>query len=105
MSSNILLTPEKEARIIVKRALRKFAYHQHVRYRLLVVNDYYNHQYNFFLEWRRQAERSRSVPLHSVHEYDLNYLHQVLSLVQNNVGFSVSFRDFLRSDINLLQKS
>lgn len=105
MPSNVLLTPDKEARIITDRALHKFAYHQHVRYRLLVVNDYYNHQYNFFLEWHRPAERSRSIPLHSLHNYDLAYLRRVLLLVQTDVGFSVSFRDFARSAINLLQKS
>ena len=105
MFKNVLLTPSREAQIIIQRALERFSYHQHVRYCLLVVNDSYNRQYNFFLEWRRPVERSRSVPLHSVHEYDLAYLKQVLGFVQKRIGFSVALRDFEQSDLQLLQKS
>lgn len=105
MSKNVWLTPSREAQIIIQRALERFSYHQHVRYRLLIVNDSYNRQYNFFLEWRRPVERSRSVPLHSVHEYDVAYLQQVLVFVQRQIGFSVVLRDFEQSDIHLLQKS
>lgn len=105
MPSYDLLTPDKEAKIISDRALHQFSYHQRIRYRLLVVNDFYNHQYNFFLEWQRLDERSRSIPLHSLQDYRLTYLHQVLQLVQSRVGFSVVLRDFPRSDMNLLQKS
>ena len=96
---------KKEAAIISERAFQNFEHHQHVWYRLLVVNDQYNQQYNFFLEWHYRGERCRSVPLHVVQHYELHYLKQVLINVQNRIGFSILLRNFPIIQRTLLQKS
>lgn len=65
-------------------------------YRILVVNDHYDHQFNFFLEIYRPHYRTHSYPLYTMANQDLRQLENLLSKLrtQENLQLTVDFRGF-----------
>ncbi|WP_295746941.1 acetyl-CoA carboxylase [uncultured Limosilactobacillus sp.] len=81
------------AKLILKRIYDHFDHHLNVRYRILIVNDTFNQQYNWFLEWQRPGHRTRSVPLHSL-AASRTSLPAVVRLVRQGVGMTIAYRGF-----------
>ncbi len=86
-------TVSKTASLIVQRIFAHFHHHINVRYRILIVNDCFNRQYNWFLEWQRPGHRTRSIPLHSMGN-DQQLLVAVVRQVRRQVGMSIVYRGF-----------
>lgn len=81
------------AKLILARLYDHFDHHLNVQYRILIVNDTFNQQYNWFLEWQRSGHRTRSVPLHSLPAIGVS-LPEVVRLVKQGVGMTVAYRGF-----------
>lgn len=68
-----------DIRTLNKRISQQFQLVSRTQYRIVVANQTFDQQYNFFLEIIPQVGRHRSKPLHSIKEYDLGYLEQVIN--------------------------
>ncbi|KRO15602.1 acetyl-CoA carboxylase [Lacticaseibacillus saniviri] len=66
----------------------------HTRYWLVVVDDHFDQQYNFFFHSLKKGHRERSIPLHSVTQYDLIYLERLLAALRQHTQLSIYFRNF-----------
>ncbi|WP_127849605.1 acetyl-CoA carboxylase [Lacticaseibacillus hulanensis] len=85
----------KPARIIFDRADALFGRHRNTRYWITVVNNRYGQQYNFFFNTVPRGRRHKSVPLHTLEQYNLPLLERVigelrcvLKLTYEFVGFT-----------------
>ncbi len=90
--------PAAAAQLIIQRIYDHFDHHFNVQYRILVVNDVFNQQYNWFLEWQRPGHRARSVPLHSLPATS-SLFFQVVNLVKQSVGMTITYRGFDRKQL------
>ncbi|MHA8111376.1 hypothetical protein ACYATP_07850 [Lactobacillaceae bacterium Melli_B4] len=93
------------AQLIEQRFQPWFKRMPNTRYRLIVVNDQYDHCYNFYLEIKRHQALTRLVPLHEVDDYDVRSLALVLSVLNRNNHLPIEFRQFSATDQKLLNRS
>ncbi|KRM87333.1 acetyl-CoA carboxylase [Lacticaseibacillus thailandensis] len=98
----------KDGDIINARIDQLFLRRSHTRYWITLVDDRYNHSYNFFFNIIPQKQRHRSIPLHSLPSGDLARLEATLTAIRHHTQLSIEIRGFqgLRwpSDGNLIQK-
>jgi hypothetical protein len=91
------LTPDdldKTTRLIYDRAQELFARHRNTRYWITVVNDKYQQQYNFFFNIVPRGQRHKSIPLHTLERYDLNYLEHVTATLRAVLPLTYEFVGF-----------
>ena len=73
--------------ILFKRKLQTF-------YRIEVVNDKFDHTYNFFFRTQPKNQRISSVPLHTIKNYDLTYLEKLINRIQKQTNLSIEYIGF-----------
>ncbi|WP_235017811.1 acetyl-CoA carboxylase [Pediococcus acidilactici] len=64
------------------------------QYRINVVNDLFDHTYDFFFQSQPQHQRIKSVPLHTYHEYDLSKLELLIEKLQEYTALSIEYTGF-----------
>ena len=74
---------EEDSEIILTRLKVLFKPKSQHRYHIDVVNNIYH-----------DKKRERSYPLHSIFNYKIEYLEQVLKLVKQETNLSMAFRGF-----------
>ncbi|MFZ2352299.1 acetyl-CoA carboxylase [Paucilactobacillus nenjiangensis] len=85
---------EEDSEIILTRLKVLFKPKSQHRYHIDVVNNIYGKSYNFFFDVYHDKKRERSYPLHSIFNYKIEYLEQVLKLVKQETNLSMAFRGF-----------
>ncbi|GKT04158.1 acetyl-CoA carboxylase [Furfurilactobacillus sp. WILCCON 0119] len=83
-----------ESRLIYERIEPLFLRQPHTRYWILVADDPYDKQYNFFFNSLKQGHRERSVPLHSVTDYQLAYLEALIAKLRLRTKLTLVFLNF-----------
>lgn len=84
----------KDAKIIVERIRVLFKRIPNTKYTINVVNGIYDHQYNFFFEIQKRNERMRSFPLHSVNNYDIENLENIINEIKEVYKLSFDYTGF-----------
>lgn len=84
----------KEVKLIMERINKLFTRAPHTRYRINVANNVYEKQYNFFFEIIPHGQRMHSIPLHSVNVYTLDYLEQVIKMIQQQTQLTIKYVGF-----------
>lgn len=97
-----------EAKIIIERLHQYFKPHTLARYTILIVDDPFEHSYNFFFNIYRTPQLPHSIPLRRIKIYDLEFLEAVVVKIRQNYGFTFIFRNFKRqrwpSNFQLISK-
>lgn len=86
--------PDKTAQIVVSRAMKHFKRIPRTVYRLMIVPNRYARSYNFFFEYARPHHRTRSIPLHTLYNYNLANLEEVVQEIRKINGLPIHFRNF-----------
>lgn len=85
---------DKDAKIIIDRIKVLFKRIPNTKYTISVVNDIYDHQYNFFFEIQKRNERIRSLPLHPVNNYDIENLENIINEIKEVYKLSFDYTGF-----------
>lgn len=63
-------------------------------YHINVVNDRFDHTYNFFFQSQPQNQRIKSVPLHTCQEYDLSKLERLIEKLKTYTALNIEYTGF-----------
>ncbi|KRM91727.1 hypothetical protein [Fructilactobacillus florum] len=80
--------------IIIKRMNALFKRVSQTHYWIEVANDKYDKQFNFFFNSQHRKQRLRSIPLHSLNNYDLNYLEKIINEFKLHSNLTINFVGF-----------
>jgi len=83
-----------QAKLIAERAAPLFTRKRNTFYWFTVVNDIYDHQYNFFFNIHPRGHRHKSLPLHTLPTYDLKTLEAVVTTLRQESPLSFEFVGF-----------
>lgn len=83
-----------DLRLILERIEQYFTRCYQTRYWLQVVNDQYDKTYNFFINIQPKGQRVRSIPLHTIEQYNLSYLEKIINEIQKNIHLSFMYDGF-----------
>ncbi|ANK59793.1 hypothetical protein [Loigolactobacillus backii] len=89
-----MMQPEQEAKLIFERATKLFKRISRTRYWITIVDDKFDKQYNFFFNSQRKNESSRSIPLHTIDNYDLGYLEDIITSLQKLTQLTIKYTGF-----------
>ena len=84
----------RDQKLIQERLAILFKRKSKTRYWLQVVDDPYDHTFNFFFNSQRKWQRLKSVPLHSVTQYDLEYLEEIMTGLSAFTQLTVQYDGF-----------
>ncbi len=84
----------RDADTIVERIKPWMTHLYTSRYKIVVVNDFYDKQYNFYLVIYHPQRRTRAVPLHSVHEITLAQLETLIQSLSQQIHLTIDYRGF-----------
>lgn len=84
----------KDTKIIIGRIKVLFKRILNTKYTINVVNDIYDKQYNFFFEIQKRNERMKSLPLHSVKNYDIENLENIINEIKEVYKLSFDYTGF-----------
>ncbi|AQW20649.1 acetyl-CoA carboxylase [Lentilactobacillus curieae] len=84
----------RDVKLILERINPLFKRISHTRYWIRIVNDHYDNQFNFFFHSQRAGMRERSIPLHSITNYQLEYLETVINEIQEHFNLSIYYSGF-----------
>ncbi len=90
----IMETANDSTKIIVQRLQSHFKRLPHTRYCMVVVNNGYDRQYNFFIEISHRQRCTRSIPLHSITDYSLVNLERVIQQIHHQNQLPIHFCGF-----------
>ncbi|WP_137597848.1 acetyl-CoA carboxylase [Paucilactobacillus kaifaensis] len=85
---------KQASELILKRLSAGFAPKLNHRYQLMVVDNVYDQTYNFFLDIQHKRNRRRSIPLHSITKYELQFLEQVIKQIKANTKLTIVYINF-----------
>ncbi len=88
------MTPAKEADLIYSRIEPLFKRMSRTRYNISISNDIYDKTYNFFFESQHAGMRLKSTPLHSLTDYRLEFLEQVVDELKKHTQLSIHYTGF-----------
>ncbi|OLS05480.1 acetyl-CoA carboxylase [Lacticaseibacillus casei] len=84
----------KDLKIIMERLTPLFKRKRNTRYWISLVNQTYTPAFNFFFNIQPKDQRQRSIPLHSLHGYDLAQLEAFLGLLRKQTQLTIEFVGF-----------
>lgn len=85
---------DKDTKIIIERIKVLFKRILNTKYTSNVVNDIYDKQYNFFFEIQKRNERMKSLQLHSVKNYDIENLENIINEIKEVYKLSFDYTGF-----------
>ncbi|MCH5463183.1 acetyl-CoA carboxylase [Lactobacillus sp. LC28-10] len=88
------MTPAKEAELIYSRIEPLFKRMCHTRYGITISNDIYDKSFNLFFESQHAGQRLKSTPLHSLTDYRLEFLEQVVNELKKYTKLSIKYIGF-----------
>ncbi|HBF73808.1 MAG TPA: acetyl-CoA carboxylase [Lactobacillus sp.] len=84
----------KDLKLITERLDAGFKRLPQVRYQVQITDDPYDKTYNFFLNYQHRGQRLKSQPLHSIQQYQLTYLEQVVKGLREHTKLSFEYVGF-----------
>ncbi|QXJ68573.1 acetyl-CoA carboxyl transferase [Lacticaseibacillus paracasei] len=87
----------KDAKIINERIDQHFKCLRNHMYHIDITNMRFAKQYNFFICDQPRGKRAKSIPLHFVENYDLEYLEKVIQGVREHTQLTMIFTGFADS--------
>lgn len=87
-------TANDSAKLIIRRLQAYFKRLPHTFYCIIVVNNSYDRQYNFFIEIGHRQRCTRSIPLHSITDHSLANLEQVIRQIHLQNQLPIHFQGF-----------
>lgn len=81
----------QEAQYVLKQVNKYFKPGIRARYYILVVNDRFDHTFNFFFNVFKSRQFSRSIPLHRIKHYNLEYLEHIVKNLQKETQLTINF--------------
>lgn len=63
-------------------------------YRINIVDDRFSQTYKFFMDIKSKDQKIKSMPLHVVKTYDLDYLEQLLNKLRKQTTLPFNFEGF-----------
>ncbi len=91
----MLMNKKQEAALIDQRIKMLFnASKFNTQFWIVIVNDIYDHTYNIFFSEQRRRERERSIPVHTVTNYSLEYLEEIVRGLNQRWNFTIKFIQF-----------
>ncbi|MEJ6401195.1 acetyl-CoA carboxylase [Nicoliella lavandulae] len=94
----------RHAELIYQRIQPWFKRLPNTRYRLIIVNDVYDHCYNFYIEISRYRTLTRLVPLHELDDYELASLIKVVRNLYHDFHLPAELRNFNDHDKRMLNR-
>ena len=88
------MTPSKEAELIYSRIEPLFKRMSRTRYQISIANDPYDKTYNLFFESQHAGQRLKSTPLHSLTDYRLEFLEQVVDELKKHTKLTIQYVGF-----------
>lgn len=88
------MTNQQTARLILDRANPLFKREYNVQYRLKVVLDPYDHQFNFYMIRFKPGHITRVTPLHHVKSTNILDLEEILASIEIKLKLTVVFAGF-----------
>lgn len=85
---------EKDTKIIMERMKPLFKRLYQTRYGIVVADDSWDKRYNFFFWSQKKGQWQRSIPLHSLENYDLVYLEKIIGEIKTQTQLSIQFVNF-----------
>lgn len=83
-----------DLKLITERIDHLFKRKMQTRYWLMVTDDVYDKTYNFFFNFQKKGQRLRSVPLHTVSNYDLGYLERLITGLRKHTQLTIEYVGF-----------
>ena len=90
----VAIAMTKDVKTIMERLTPLFKRRRNTRYWLSLVNQTYTSAFNFFFNIQPKDQRQRSIPLHSLHDYDLAQLEQLLGLLRQHTQLTIEYVGF-----------
>lgn len=87
-------TASQQVDVMEKRINQYFKPHIRARYQIQIVNNKFDHHFNFFFLYKRGQKNTHSVPIRVVREYDWVYFEQIVRELQRRVNFTLRFTGF-----------
>ncbi|AUV74121.1 acetyl-CoA carboxylase (plasmid) [Lactiplantibacillus plantarum subsp. plantarum] len=84
----------KDMKVTIARIDLLFKRLNRTRYWLSIVNDKIDEQYNIFFYSEHSGKRTRSTPLHSIRNYELEYLESFVKELRAATALSIEFVGF-----------
>lgn len=88
------MDPAKEAQLIYERIEPLFKRMNHTRYNISIANNIYDKSYNFFFEAQHAGKRLKSTPLHTLTDYHLGFLEQVVDELKKHTQLTIQYTGF-----------
>lgn len=83
-----------DLKIIMERIDELFKRISKTHYWIEIANDPYDQTYNFFFNSQRSRQRLKSIPLHSVKTYNLEYLEALIVAFKLKNQLTIKFVGF-----------
>ncbi len=90
----LIETYDQAAKVILERLEKDFLRQSRTIYQMLIVRDRFDEAYNFFLEVKPKNHREKSIPLHTLENYDLGYLESVVHSLRKQTQITMQFKGF-----------
>lgn len=84
----------EDLKLITERLAQSFKRLSRTHYWIEIAKDPYDCQYNFFFNSQRVGQRLKSIPLHSVETYELQYLESLLQELRKETQLTIKFVGF-----------
>jgi hypothetical protein len=84
----------KDLEIIEGRIAVLFKRVPGTQYHINVVNDRFEHTYNFFFKSQPKNHRIKSVPLHTYQKYDLSSLELLIEAIEKHTALTIEYTGF-----------
>jgi len=83
-----------DLKILLERIRGLFKLQYRTRYWVMLVDDHFDKTYNFFFHYQRKQQRERSIPLHAVKTYNLEYLEKLIADLRSVYHFNITYVGF-----------
>lgn len=81
---------------IIARIEQHFTRKPQTTYCLQIVNDKYDQTYNFFINIQPRGKRQHSIPLHTVENYQLEYLEKLVDQITKSYHLTIIYDGFTK---------
>ena len=90
----VAIAMTKDLKLMMARLTPLFKRRRQTRYWLSLVNQTYTPAYNFFMNVQPKDQRQRSIPLHSLINYDLADLETFIGLLRQHTQLTIEYVGF-----------
>ena len=90
----IMKTAVQHVDVMEERINHYFKPHIRARYQIQIVNDKFDHSFNFFFLYKMGNENTRSIPIRVIKDCDWVYFEKIVRELHRRVNFTLRFTGF-----------